>query len=122
MHPLSVCSLKSHKDTQQKSGRNPYENITVSGDSYSLPSSQNTARWGFHMKNRGRIGKKKPKTIPWMTDELEEEGWDTGAVPGLSRESIHCSSRARACSSSETDIKSLTFTPSEMRAYILPLC
>jgi hypothetical protein len=53
------------------------------------------------MKKNGRRGKKKPKMIPWsmleVFEELDEEreDWDKRAEEGVSRESIHCSSRAR---------------------------
>lgn len=50
------------------------------------------------MKKKGMRGKKKPASTPCITDELEEGPCDNEAVPGVSIESIHCSSRARACS------------------------
>jgi hypothetical protein len=52
------------------------------------------------MKKNGRSGKKKPRIMPWrildvFEESEEKEDWDKRAEEGVSRESIHCSSRAR---------------------------
>ena len=41
--------------------------------------------------------------MPWSSaeDEAGDDDWDNEAVPALSSESIHCSSNALACSSTE---------------------
>ena len=78
-----------------------YEKTTLPVNSCSVPLSQNAAGLGSRMKKNGSRGKKNPNTMPCKTEELvEDDDWDNDAVLALSSESIHCSSSARACSSS----------------------
>lgn len=81
--------------------RYTHENTTPPVTSISLPFSHPTAGFGSLIKKNGSNGKKKPNTMPCRIDALpDEDDWERDAVLALSRESIHCSSRARACSSS----------------------
>jgi hypothetical protein len=77
-----------------------HEKITFDVDSNSLSSDQNTAGLGPRRKKKGRNGKKKPRRTPCRIVEFADEDWESVADPALSMLSIHCSSRARACSSS----------------------
>ena len=68
--------------------------------SCSVPSSQNTAGLVSKKKKIGRRGRKNPKRTPdTKVREVCVDEFDSDAVPALSIESIHCSSSARACSS-----------------------
>jgi len=75
--------------------------MTLSGASTSVLSSQNADVLGFRKKKRGRMGKKKPIKVPCIKAVFDDDPWDNEAEPTVSIESIHCSSIARACSSSE---------------------
>ena len=67
--------------------------------SCSGPSSQKTAGLDSWKKKKGMTGKKKPRMMPLSMEAVR----DGDCVPvTLSMESIHCSSNARACSSSVT--------------------
>ena len=79
-----------------------YENTTLPYTSNSEPSSQNTAGFGSRKKKNGSTLKNTPVTIPCSSVEVEDPDatCDKEAVAALSSESIHCSSKARACSSS----------------------
>ena len=79
-----------------------YEKTTVPGGSWEAPLSQNTGGGcELRKKKNGSRGKKNPRRTPckkegWLADEFCERDAD----PPLSKESIHSSSRERACSSS----------------------
>jgi hypothetical protein len=73
-----------------------HENMTLPCEAAGVPFNQNTAGFASHMKKIGSMGKKNPTMRPCKTEE-DVEG--ESARVGLSRESIHCSSNARACSS-----------------------
>ena len=75
-----------------------YENTGSSNTSCSLPSSQNTAGLCPRKKNKGSNGKKNPNTIPLCRDETAVCEFERSLF-GPSSESIHCSSRTLACSS-----------------------
>lgn len=89
-----------------------YGKITFSVGWTSLPSSQNAAGLASRRKNRGKMGKKNPMTMPRRII-LCADVCTSGAFPALSMESIHCSSNARACSSS-TGINQAPPTQHEM--------
>jgi hypothetical protein len=92
---------ESSKKAKKRWGEATYENTTLPVNSCSVPLSQNAAGFGSRIKKNGSKGKKNPNTMPCRIDEfVEEEDWDSDAVLALSSESIHCSSSARACSSS----------------------
>ena len=75
--------------------------MTFEVASCSVSSPQKTAGFCVRMKKNGRRGKKKPMRTPWRKlEELDELELESVAEPALSMESIHCSSRARVCSSS----------------------
>jgi len=81
---------------------NAYENTVLSGVSRACPLSQNAAGLGARRKKNGRRGKKKPMMMPLSTARARElVSVDPPVDPlPLPRASIHCSSSARACSSS----------------------
>lgn len=72
-----------------------YENMTLEVGSCSESSSQKTGGFCVCHKKKGMKGKKNPTRIPCSTEALP--GPDCPIVAPLS---IHCSSRTRACSSS----------------------
>lgn len=75
--------------------------MTFDGTSASALFSQNTAGLRLRRKKKGIKGKKNPRSTPCKTDdELEDEDARTDELPP-SMLSIHCSSSARACSSSK---------------------
>lgn len=88
--------------TRQKQKKNTHEKTVLSDVSRACPLSQNAAGLGARRKKNGRRGKKKPMMMPLSTARARES-LSADAVPEpppLPRASIHCSSSARACSSS----------------------
>jgi hypothetical protein len=95
--------LNHSKTTRARGGvGNAYVNTVLSGVSRACPLSQNAAGLGARKKKKGRSGKKKPTMVPLSTARARESPSADPplAPPPLPRESIHCSSSARACSSS----------------------
>lgn len=77
-----------------------YENTTLEGRGR-IPSFSQKAGGLVSLKYRkGMSGKKKPINRPCKTvEEVDDDASDSATVPAESMESIHCSSRVRACSS-----------------------
>jgi hypothetical protein len=103
MRRLNTSSLASISiRTRGKDGEKTHEKTVLSGVSRACPLSQNAAGLGTLRKKKGRRGKKKPMMMPLSTARARESlsGDALPEAPPLPRASIHCSSSARACSSS----------------------
>ncbi len=90
-----------------------HENIEGVSASCSLPSSQNTAGLVARKKNTGMSGKKNPSRMPLWRDDTAGCEFASEALLPPSRESIHCSSSARACSSTSRRCVSADVTNAE---------